>query len=230
VNYSAGLVLTPTANLTASIDYYRIKVDDRIGLTQRYTLTPEQRAALVAANFPAAADLTQVNFFTNGYATLTRGLDAVISFHSALGPGQLALTGAYNHNKTEITRADPGVVSVQTRTRIEEQTPRNTATLTAEYQWGRWDILARARYYGAWTDPLGDDPDFNQRVGALTFFDLTGSVRVTDAVKLTLGLENVFDRYPDRALYNTFLGIKYPRSSPYEKDGRQAFVRLGVDF
>jgi iron complex outermembrane receptor protein len=230
VNYSAGFVLTPTPNLTASVDFYRIEVDDRIGLTQRYTLTAEQRAALVAANFPAAADLTQVNFFTNGYATLTKGIDAVVSYHRAFGPGQLGITAAYNHNDTEITRADPGVVSVQTRTRIEDQTPSNTATLTTEYQWGRWDVLVRGRYYGSWTDPLGDNPAQNQRVGQLTFVDLAAGVEVSDAVKLTVGFENLFDEYPERALYNTFLGIKYPRSSPYEKDGRQAFVRLGVNF
>lgn len=230
VNYSAGLVLTPIPSLTASIDYYRIKVDDRIGLTQRYTLTPAQRAALVASGFPAAADLSQVNFFTNGYATLTKGLDAVVSFNTPLGPGQFAATAAYNHNDTQITRANPGVISEQTRTRIEDQTPSNTATLTAEYQWDRWSLLVRGRYYGSWTDPLGDNPAQNQRVGQLTFVDLSAGVTVRDNIRLTLGFENLLDQYPERALYNTFIGIKYPRPSPYEKDGRQAFVRVGVDF
>lgn len=230
VNYSAGIVLTPLPNLTASIDYYRIKVDDRIGLTQRYTLTAEQRASLVASGFPAAADLTQVNFFTNGYATLTKGIDAVVSFNAPFGPGQFAATAAYNHNDTQVTRADPGVISVQTRARIEDQTPGNTATLTAEYQWDRWNVLVRGRYYGSWTDPLGDNAAQNQRVGQLTFVDLSGGVTIRDNVRLTVGFENLLDQYPERALYNTFVGIKYPRASPYEKDGRQAFVRVGVDF
>ena len=207
VNYSAGIVLTPVPQLTASIDYYRIKVEDRIGLTQRYTLTPAQRASLVASGFPAAADLTQVNFFTNGYDTLTKGIDAVVSYNTAIGPGQFAATAAYNHNDTEITHADAGVISVQTSTRIERQTPENTATLTTEYHWDRWNVLLRGRYYGSWTDPLGDNPAQNQRVGQLTFVDLSAGVTIRDNIKLTLGLENLLDRYPERALYNTFVGI-----------------------
>jgi hypothetical protein len=39
-------------------------------------------------------------------------------------------------------------------------------------------------------------------------------------VELKPSSPNLFDEYPERALYNTFLGIKYPRPSPYEKDGR----------
>lgn len=230
VNYSAGLVLTPHESLVASIDFYRVKVTDRIGLTQRYTLTDEQRAQLVAAGFPAASDLTQVNFFTNGYSTLTKGIDAVVNFNSSIGPGDLSATLAYNHNETEITQADAGVISEQTRARLEEQTPQDTATLQTEYRLDRWNLLARARYYGAWTDPLGNDPAQNQRVGALTFLDVSAGYELRAGTLLTAGFENVLDEYPERALYNTFLGIKYPRASPYEKDGRQAFVRLSVSF
>jgi iron complex outermembrane receptor protein len=230
VNYSVGFVITPAAGFTASVDYYRIKVEDRIGLTPRYTLTQAQRDSLIAAGFPAAADLTQVNFFTNGFSTLTQGVDAVVSFHTALGGGTLGITGAYNYNDTEITRAQPGVISVQTRTRIEELTPKNTATLTTDYRWNAWSVQLRGRYYGSWTEPLGENPAQNQRVGQLTFVDLLLGVALRENIDLTVGFENVLDKYPERALYNTFLGVKYPRQSPYEKDGRHGFVRLGIAF
>ena len=229
-NISAGFVFTPWESFTASVDFYRVKVDDRIGLTQRFTLTPAQKAALVAAGFAGAQDLTQVNFFTNGYSTRTQGIDAVLSYRTALGAGLLNLVGAYNHNNTEITHADAGVIDLQTRTKIEDQTPHNTATLTGEYQWNAWSLLLRGRYYGSWTDPLGNVAAQNQRVGQLTFVDISGTYAFSDSINVTAGLENVFDEYPERALYNTFVGIKYPRASPYEKDGRQAFVRLGLSF
>ena len=57
-----------------------------------------------------------MNFFTNGYDTLTKGIDAVVSYNTAIGPGQFAATAAQNHNDTEVTHADAGVISVQTST------------------------------------------------------------------------------------------------------------------
>lgn len=230
VNYSVGLVFTPVTAFTASVDLYRVKIDDRIGLSPRYTLTAAQRASLIAAGFPGAADLTRVNFFTNGYSTLTEGIDTVLTFNTRIGEGDFAATAAYNHNTTDVTKALPGLISVQTRTRIEDATPANTATLSTTYSWRDWSVLVRGRYYGSWTDPLGDNPAQNQRVGQLAFVDVSLDYQLNDSVGITLGLENALDKYPERALFNTFTGLKYPRPSPYEKDGRQAYVRVGVNF
>src|SRR3546814_20686875 len=50
-------VLTPARRLTFTLDYFNIKIDERIGLSGGFTLTPAQRALLVAAGIPGGGDL-----------------------------------------------------------------------------------------------------------------------------------------------------------------------------
>ncbi len=45
VNLSLGVVLQPFAGASVTLDAYRIDVDDRIGLSTAFELTPAQRAA-----------------------------------------------------------------------------------------------------------------------------------------------------------------------------------------
>jgi iron complex outermembrane recepter protein len=230
-NYSLGVVLTPLDNFTVSVDAYRIDIDDRILLSQDFILTDAQRAVLVAAGVSGASDLFQVNFFTNGFETKTQGVDVVLAYRTALGAGNLSITSAYNHNKTEVTNSDPGVVSLQTRSGVEQALPRDTANLTADYNWRQWSFFARARYYGGWLwQASTTDASTNQLVGSEAFFDLASTYAATDNVSVTLGVEDIFDNYSDKALFNTFVGRVYPSGTPYENDGRQAYVRVGIRF
>jgi len=73
VNISFGFITQPLEKLSFSADVYRIDIRDRIGLSQRYTLSPEEQADLVAGGVAAAQGLTCFNFFVNGYKTRTQG-------------------------------------------------------------------------------------------------------------------------------------------------------------
>lgn len=230
-NYSLGLVFSPLSNLTLSLDAYRIDIDDRIGLSQDFILTDAQRAVLVSAGVPGASELFQVNFFTNGFATQTEGVDLVLSYRANLGPGSLSITSAYNHNKTDVTQSDPGVVSAQTRLGLERSLPRDSANLSADYSWRQWSFFARGRYYGGWVWVASTtDPSTNQSVGSEAFLDLAATYHATDTISVTLGAEDIFDNYADKALYNTFIGRVYPTGTPFENDGRQAYARVGIKF
>lgn len=229
-NFSAGFVLQPASSLTLTVDLYRIDVDDRIGTTQSFILTDEQRAQLVAAGVPGADQFYQVNFFTNGYSTRTEGIDAVLSYRTRLGPGALSVVGAFNYNHTEVTRARSGVLDTITTQKIEDQLPDTAGTLTFDYQLPRLSLLARARHYGEWLAVSNSGEEFNQLQGALTFFDLAATFAATDNVTLTAGAENVFNKFTDRERYLWTVGRKYITGSPYENDGRQLYVRAAVSF
>src|SRR3546814_2525051 len=49
-NIAAGIVLTPARRLTFTLDYFNIKIDERIGLSGGFTLTPAQRAQIGRAH------------------------------------------------------------------------------------------------------------------------------------------------------------------------------------
>jgi iron complex outermembrane receptor protein len=45
-----------------------------------------------------------------------------------------------------------------------------------------------------------------------------------------VGAENLFNTYPDEATFQANRGLIYSRNAPYDTDGGQYFVRLGVKF
>jgi iron complex outermembrane recepter protein len=230
-NFSLGFVLTPANNLTLSVDAYRIDIDDRIGLSRSFVLTDTQRAQLVAAGVSGASELYEANFFTNGFNTQTEGIDAVLSWRTSIGPGTLGVTSAYNHNRTKVTQSDPGVISDQTRLGLEKGIPQDTTNLSIDYTWRQWSLFARGRHFGEWVS-LGSttDPAFNQTVGEEVFLDLAATYAATDTINVTLGADNLLDSYSDKAQFLTFVGRVYPTGLPYENDGRQAYLRVGIKF
>ena len=64
-NIAAGIVLTPANRVTFTLDYFNIKVDDRVGLSGGFTLTQAQRDQLVAAGIQGGGDFTTIQFFGN---------------------------------------------------------------------------------------------------------------------------------------------------------------------
>jgi len=247
VNISFGLVTKPFKNLTFSVDAYQIDVRDRLGLSQRYTLTPEEQQALVNSGIAAAQGLTSFNFFVNGYETRTRGLDLVLSYkHDLHTYGQVTLTGAANINDTKVLSFDAGVISARQRQYIEKRLPKHVETASLGYSIGGFYTTLRGRFYGPWTEPFADadangNLPFNQRFGSELFVDLSAGYAFSKQLSLTIGAENILDNYPDRARFPntvedaaagkiTTTGRKYPSQRPYEADGGRVFARLDAHF
>ncbi|WP_312163446.1 TonB-dependent receptor [Phenylobacterium sp.] len=231
-NVSVGLVYRNADHgLTASLDYYRVEVEDRFASSPSFSVTPAIRAQLIALGVPGADSLTSVSYFTNSFNTRTQGLDAVGSWKTAVGEGNLTLTAAYNWNDTKVTRSKLTEVSNLARINIEDGLPEHTGNVTALYAWGRFEGMARVRYFGDWTDAqFQSSADLVQTFGARAFLDLSLSAQVTDQVKITVGAENLFDTYPDEATFQASRGLIYSRNAVYDTDGGLYYVRVGAKF
>ena len=231
-NVSVGLVYRNADNgLTASLDYYRVEVDDRFATSPNFTVTPAIRAQLVRLGVPGADSLTSVSYFTNSFNTRTQGIDAVGSWKTVVGEGTLTLTAAYNWNDTKVTRSKLSEVSNLARINIEDGLPEHTGNVTAFYAWGMFEGMARVRYFGDWTDAqFQSSADLVQAFGARTFVDVSLSAQVTDQVKITVGAENLFDTYPDEATFQASRGLIYSRNAVYDTDGGLYYVRVGAKF
>lgn len=229
-NLSLGAVFRQ-GGFTASVDYYRIEVDNRFAVSPNFTVTPALRAQLVAAGIPGADSLTTVSYFTNSFDTRTQGVDVVGSWRGQVWGGRAGVTAAWNWNDTKVTRSKLTEVSKLARINLEDGLPQNAANVSFDYAKGRFSGLIRARWSGEWTDAQANGTaDLIQTFGGRTLVDLSMSAQLTDALKLTVGAENLFDTYPDEATFQVSRGLIYSRNAPYDTDGGLWYARLSAKF
>lgn len=227
---TAGGVWKTSWGLSGSVDLYQIQVDKRFSTSPTYTLTPALKAQLLALGLSQATDYSTISFYTNDYNTRTRGIDIVVSYNHQVGPGRLDATVAYSYTQTKVTS---GVLAGNTtqKTLFEQGLPQHNATGSITYTLGKISVLGRGRYYGAYTDSSGNSTgDIFQRFGGIAFFDASVSYAVNRNVTLRVGAENIFDTYPQKALFQYSRGLNYSRNTPYDTNGGNYYARVDVKF
>ena len=275
-SFSGGFVITPGSGFNLTFDAYNIVVKDRIGITSSVTVTGADQQALLALGLPTALDLGQVNYFTNGFRTRTRGFDIVLSHRMDTGIGRFNSSLAVNYNKTKvidrrsialsaIRPTDTRVLSLIDNTRkgnIEDSNPRWRAVLSTNYTSGAFDLTMRANYFGKFTSyflpvgsvPAGVDPvafrarypapnaaagipEWGKTFGAEIGIDLEAGFTIAENYRLAVGVENLFNNYPDVETRNAYPstggqanGSLYPGSSPLGQAGGFWYVRATAKF
>jgi iron complex outermembrane receptor protein len=220
---TAGLTFRSDFGLSGSIDAYQIKLRDRFGQSNSIT---------VPTSLPNPNRYSSVNFFTNDFATRTRGIDAVLTYTREIGTGRGSLSVAYNYNQTKVTSAPSASIPGDTQRIIfEQRLPQHNASGTANYETGPIALMLRGRYYGPWTDSTGNATgDIFQHFGGRAFLDVSATLRFASHFSVTAGADNVLDTYPAEATFQANRGLIYSRNAPYDTDGGQYFVRLNMDF
>jgi iron complex outermembrane receptor protein len=232
VNYSLGAVFQ-VGDFDLTIDAYRIEISDQIALSENIsrTFSPQVAALLDPLGISAA------RFFINGVETETQGIDIVGRYQlDAGGAGEFDFVAALNFNEVEVTRV-PDSLSVLDPTppllgrnrilTIEEGTPREKAVVSVDWELNNFAATARASYYGDVLQP-GGTPAGDFRTGEHTLLDLEGRYRFSDNISIALGVDNVFDEYPDAvpAPLNTSGVVAFPFYSPFGFNGRFSYARL----
>jgi iron complex outermembrane receptor protein len=121
-NISVGFVAHPGYGITATLDLYQIKIDDRVvGSGSLFGSGGDNNIPAVLAAIKANGNVldptvtqTGINIFTNGLDTRTRGAELVLTATSDFadyGTVQWSLTGNYTHTKvTKIAPPPPQLV------------------------------------------------------------------------------------------------------------------------
>ena len=237
VNYSAGVVFN-VADIDVTVDYYRIKMQDRIVPGSQLNVAEElARRGITRAEFDAAVgpnQITTFTFYTNDFDTTTQGVDVVATYplQSVAGFTQFTLVG--NWNKTEVDSRTPEFISDKIVRQIEDGLPQFRFSLTADHNWGPWRFLSRLYYYDRFRD-YPTDSSFGFDAGERFLVDVELSytflnLPFMEAATFALGAENVFDQYPRRNPKATDAGLKYPETSPYGFNGGFYYLRAGFDF
>jgi iron complex outermembrane receptor protein len=237
VNLGGGVVITPMDKLTITLDGYTVKVKNRIGISQTFTVSAADLVALPALAVVGLAG--DVNYFTNGFDTRTSGFDFVTNYRTDLAGGALSLTLAYNYNKSKVTDFNPSVISAAQRFNISNLPPKHRVNAAANWRIGDFSINARENYFSSWANQL-EYP--GQKFSGKFVTDLDISYTFAERYTLTLGANNLFDTYPDKiaptttnpiyALTGSLAdGQVYPRSGgPFGINGGFYYVRVAIDY
>lgn len=246
-NYGAGVVFKFDNGFTTTIDYYNIKVSDRIFISQNHNVTLADIAAL-----PELASVGEggvVQYFTNSLDTSTEGIDLVSTYRTDFAGGRLNLSLAYNNNKTTVTKFDPATITLSQRIDIAHLAPNNRATLSAGWSRGDLSLNVRENYFGAWIDandyPIRDNSGnvaTGQEFGAKFTTDVDVSYSFLEHYTATLGASNLFNAYPDKIMATpdnpiytltggTLEGQVYPRNGgPFGINGQFVYLSLRAKF
>ncbi len=224
---SFGGVWQTDFGFSGSVDVYKIDVTKRFASSPTFTVTPAVRNQLIASGVPGASTFTAVNFFTNDFNTMTRGIDLVGSYATDMGDGRLRLTGAYSYISTKVTSGSLITAANATQKKIFEQgVPQHNASATATYDIDAFSLMGRVRYYGPWTDSTGNTTgDIFQRFGSMAFIDVSLTYQLNDTASIRLGADNVGNFYPEKATFQASRGIDYSRNAPYDVNGGNYYLR-----
>lgn len=200
----------PDANLTVTVDGYFVGINDRVVYTGQFAAPAgaagdELRGLLNQANASAAA------FFANAIDTESKGIDIVITHKTDIGSnmnlktdlsGTLSKTKKVGDIKASKVLEDAGLVGTyfpeESRVYLEEAVPRTKINLTNSLTTGKFNIFLRNVYFGEVTEATNTIA--NQQVfGTKLVTDLSLGYKASESLTFTIGANNLFDIYPDRA-------------------------------
>ena len=250
LNFGAGVTFSMFSGLNVTVDYYNIKIRDRITLTENL-----QGADVVAILNAAGVVGTSARFFVNGIDTKTQGIDVVASYRVPdFGLGKLRLNAGLNINNTKITdrRVFSGFTAQRLFARPEslrltDGQPSDKVNLGLSWDIDNFGLTANANRFGKVFLP-GPSNDITIAQGAapgdLTLspkwvVDLELRFKPTEFISLAVGANNLLDEYPDRLPFGTVNGfnfglntafLPYSSQSPFGFSGRFLYGRLSIDF
>ena len=221
LNTSLGFVLDAGV-FTASADYFRIALSDRLALSKVFALEPAEAERLIAEGITSAKNLANFRFFTNNFDTRTQGVDVVASFApEAMAGTEFSL--AFNHTSTVVTRHDPEVLSEVRIRQLEDALPGTRWTASSRRTWGGVSALARLSYYAGWFDSR-DDRDYPGEY----LVDLEARYVVNESTTLTIGGQNALNQYPEENPNAAAVaGNLYSPATPFGASGGFYYVKMG---
>ena len=231
INYTIGTVFN-LGDVDITVDYFHIKVKDRIARSSEKELTDENKAVLAAQGVTDAAAFSQVRFYTNDFDTTTQGIDVIATYPVEMMGGNTNFSFAGNWTETTVDRFNPDVISGKRVIQLEKNLPNTRFTLSANHLQGPWSFLARLRYYDSFTEFATDDGDARLDAGARALVDVEGSYTFNDSLTLVAGADNLIDTYPSKqtAFGGNVSGLVYAETSPYGFNGGYYYVRALWEF
>ncbi len=185
-NINFGVFANPMKDVTVSLDYYKIDIDNRV----------------VIAN-----DATGNAFFTNAINTATQGIDFFAKYDNIRFPkGVLGFTLGANWNTTEIVGdinkpSSLAAVDIFNRTeqsRIETGRPNIRGNFGVNYKMDAFTVSLNNNYFGDVTWQHATDQSKDQTFAGKLLMDLSFNYKYSKLVTFNLAVNNLLNAYPDK--------------------------------
>ena len=212
-NLSVGLTYKANNNFSASVDFYQIKVDDRVLFSSQIGSDSDDTTINQVEQILEDNGVVAVQFFINAGNTKTTGADVVLNYRNIeMGANKLHANLAANFNTTTIDAINtPGALAqngYDIFSRIEKglitnARPKSKIILGLDYEADKFDIGLYNTLFGkvTITSPIGEE--FDQDLKSKLATDLSLKYKFTDKLSLTAIINNIFDVYPDPTLAST---------------------------
>jgi iron complex outermembrane receptor protein len=251
-NISVGFVLVPVKDTHLTVDAYQIDINDRI-INSAQLNNSQLGVDAISANgvvIPPGVNSsnTYVSFFTNGVDTRTRGIDAVFDFKTPFPLIQGSsikwlLSAGYNATTIRRVHQAPGVLAAaglsligpEQRSNLTSAVPHTKVSLAGTYVRGDWDLTLRETYYGKSAQVQGYGPYYTYETAAAFITDIDVGRELIRGLKLNVGANNLFNKYPSKAPPLVYQNItynydQYSHVTPYGINGGYYYVRLTASF
>jgi iron complex outermembrane recepter protein len=261
-SFTLGLVFAPSnqsalRGLTASVDYYQIKVKDAISTPDVNEIIADcynyfGRNPSYSATHPSCGgisrgggDITVVRdpngaggafLNTNGGQITTSGVDLALGWAGNLGPGQLNLGLNYTHLLSYKARTASFLPEKEFEGTIPyfgagfgQAFPTSRATFSVGYKFGDFGVDARYRWFSSMSNRMAQNFPGERFTGtaATGYLDVGTSVELFKMLTLRVGLNNALDQEPRTYSPNVQSGTD---PSTFDVVGRRFFVQATAKF
>ncbi len=212
---------------TLTADYFQIDLEDRLAVTQLFSLTDEEVDDLIAEGITSAGNLQNFRFFTNDFDTETSGFDLVATYVPTSMNGNTTFSLLFNLTETEVTKFNPATLDNTRIRELQEALPETRWNLSANHKWDNGlRVLGRVSFYDDWYD----SEDGNVYSGK-SLFDLEAAYSMDNGLTLSLGGQNVLNETPDENPgARSGVGNLYSQFSPFGFNGAFWYAKLGYKF
>jgi iron complex outermembrane receptor protein len=211
-NLTFGLGLNPVKNLSITLDYYRIKLEDRIILSSEISAGGTPQSAQLDAVLKSNG-IVAVSFFTNGINTITSGLDFVAGYRNiGLGSGRLNLNLAGNYqfqneldgglsnvtNPALIKSANKSVFDFTQEALLLSSRPEYKIIVGGDYNLSKVSINLNNTVFGPTTfRQNGLNENLKTKFKTKIVTDLGSTIKLSKNIDFGVTLQNLFNVLPE---------------------------------
>lgn len=240
-NLSAGFTYKIDKNLSASVDFYRIRVNNRILFSSQigYKNGSESNITNPVEQILKDNNVSAIQFFINAGDTKTTGADIILNYENIKlsNYDKLSISLASNFNITTLNSVNtPGILANsgynifdrQEQGLITNSRPKSKIILGLNYQSKNWNAFLNNTRFGEVIVTAPESGGVDQKLTAKISTDLGLEYKITKKISLNGVINNIFNVYPDKTLKSTNTteaGNRFIYSSEIQQLGQ-----LGTNF
>ena len=237
VNLALGTVYD-TGPFNLSMDFFQIRVSDRLTTSADRTLSPEEIRQLEEDGIIREGGvLARFRFFINDFSTTTTGIDLVGAYDIQGASGSTTtISSAWNWTRTEVTEFNENTLNAHRIRILEEGLPNVRGNLAVNHSFaGGTRFLVRGSYWGGYFDGeqpyYESNPDNTIDYPARMLVDMEAAHTFADRWTLTVGGTNVLNTYPEEYPGAAAgVGNRYGQFTPFGFNGGFYYSRIGYSW